>query len=130
MPGMYSQLSYGCCMKDDPQMPGSGGRWRFIGEPIKVETEGEIPEPSSFTWKDRQYRIKQILVSWFDWNFPAGAKRRDWKSRRHRRYYRVNTEDDQIFEIYRDRKNPEHAADWICYQQWVPETGKPETDSM
>lgn len=116
-------------MKNDLQMPGTSGHWQFVGQPIEVATDGEISEPSGFNWQDRQYQIKQILVTWFDWNFPAGAKRRDWKSRRHRRYYRIVTDDNEVFEIYRDGKNPERAADWVCYQQWVTETGKSETDS-
>ena len=127
--GVPSWLLYGCPMGENARMPGRSGRWKFIGEPIEVATQGETHAPLCFTWKDKQYHIERVLLSWFDWNFPAGAKRRDWKSRRHRRYYRVATETGEVFEIYRDRRTSERTGDWVCYQQWVPqELESPEVD--
>jgi hypothetical protein len=105
------------------------GRWVYVGESIEVSTAGDLAEPANFNWQTKHYKIAEILLSWFDWNFPAGAIQRNWKSRRHRKYYRVNTSSGEIFEIYRDRKNRNPADQWVCYQRWQPERPNTETDS-
>ena len=97
------------------------GSWKFIGQPLEVTVEGEPPQPVAFSWAGNQFKITDILVSWFDWGFPAGAKQRDWRTRRHRRYFRVATVGGEIFEIYHDRRGAGQGGDWVCYQQWVPE---------
>ena len=63
----------------------------FIGERIKVEIAGDVKEPVAFRWRGREHRIAAVLVNWFDWGFPAGSTQRDWRTRRHRNYFRVRT---------------------------------------
>ena len=90
---------------------------RFIGQKISVTTDGTIKEPQSFTWKSKDYEVAEILLSWMDWGFPQGSTQRDWKSRRHRNYYRVRTESGQVFEIYHDRGPTGLVDDWYIFQQ-------------
>lgn len=115
-------------MDDSNMDPGTSGRWVFVGEPIGVSTSGDIPEPSSIVWRAQCYQIAEIVFSWFDWNFPAGAKERDWKSRRHRKYYRVTTSCGQVFEIYHDRKSRNPAGQWVCSQRWEATAQNSEPD--
>jgi len=105
--------------------PNSAGRWIFVGERVNVVCAGEIPEPTSFVWRARKYQISEILLSWFDWNFSAGAKIRNWKSRRHRKYFRVSTACGELFEIYLDRKGRNTAGEWVCSQQWEAANSQP-----
>jgi len=101
--------------------PGASGRWRFIGRSIRVTIDTELGLPVSFVFDGTERRIADIPVSWFDWGFAAGAKQRDWKSRRHRKYFRVVDHTGDVFEIYQDRRGADRAGEWVCYQQWVPE---------
>jgi hypothetical protein len=102
---------------------------QFIGTKIKVETQGEIRKPASFTWDKVEYQIREILVSWFDWGFPAGAKQKDWRSRRHRNYFRVRTKSDELFEIYLDRATPSGATEWYLFQKLDPEPASKQNDN-
>ncbi len=102
-------------MRYDPQQ--FRPMWEFIGESIQVETAGEVSDPVSFQWREKQYDIEEVLLDWFDWGFSAGAQQRDWKSRRHRRYYRLRTCTGEVFEIYRDRKGKAAEGEWICLQR-------------
>jgi hypothetical protein len=99
----------------------NGGRWIFVGETVDVRSVREISEPGSFVWRNCRYNIAEILLTWFDWNFSAGAAKRNWRSRRHRKYFRVRTSCGEIFELYLDHKSRNPDGDWICYQQWEPE---------
>ena len=89
---------------------------KFIGEKITVETTGAVKQPASFTWRDREYTVGEILLNWADWGFAAGATQRDWKTRRHRNYFRVRTTSGEIFEIYHDRGRSVEG-EWYLYQQ-------------
>ncbi len=91
--------------------------WEYIGEAIEVETAGDVAEPVSFRWRGHSYDIDEVVLDWFDWGFSAGAQQRDWKSRRHRRYYRLRTRTDEVFEIYRDRQSLEAGGEWVCFQR-------------
>jgi hypothetical protein len=86
----------------------------FYSEKIEVARDGKTKNPVSFVWRDKEYKIKEVIASWPDYSFPtSGAKRKRWWQRRHRNYYRVLTEEDFVFELYFDRgaKEPE----WILY---------------
>ena len=95
---------------------------RFISEPIRVMTDGEIKQPTAFFWKGKEYRVVEVILSWLDWGFPPGATQRDWRTRRHRNYYRVRTDTNELFEIYMDRATPSGVAEWYLYQRL--ETGE------
>ncbi len=88
----------------------------FVGEVISVETEGEVKRLSSFTWRDRTYRVQRILASWHDHSMPTELRRPKWTMRRHRNYYHVQADSGERFEIYYDRgaKRPE----WVLLKWW------------
>jgi hypothetical protein len=86
----------------------------FYSEEIEVERDEKTKYPVSFVWRGKEYPIKEVIAFWPDFSFPrSGAKRKRWWQRRHRNYYRVLTEDDQVFEIYFDRGSKEEA--WVLY---------------
>jgi hypothetical protein len=86
----------------------------FYSEKIDVIRDEKTRNPVSFVWRDKEYRIKEVIASWPDYSFPkSGAKIKRWWQRKHRNYYRVLTDDDEVFEIYFDRGSKEH--EWILY---------------
>lgn len=89
----------------------------FIGESIDVATRGEPREPVSFVWRDETHVISEILHAWSDWGFNPATKHRNWRSRRHRNYYRIRTEGGPVYEMYLDRGIKPGREAWILYQQ-------------
>jgi len=84
----------------------------FIGEKIDVTYDKEKLRPISFVWQNKEYKIVEVVKSYYDWGFPQIAPpKRNWRMRRHRNYYIVRTEDDQIFRIYLDRARG--RRDWV-----------------
>ena len=90
----------------------------FFSEKIVVQRDEKTKNPALFCWKDKEYKIKEVLSSWPDWKFSAGApKRKNWRLRHHRVYYRIKTEDEEIFEIYFDRKTKKEGGEWVLYKK-------------
>ena len=89
---------------------------RFIGERIAVTCGGEISEPVALEWQGREYRVENVLAAWSDWGFSAGALQRNWRTRRHRNYYRVQLSTGETFELYRDRGPRGEKSEWYLYQ--------------
>ena len=90
----------------------------FFSEKIVVQRDEKTKNPALFWWKDKEYNIKEVLSSWPDWKFSAGApKRKNWRLRHHRVYYRIKTEDEEIFEIYLDRKTKKEDGEWVLYRK-------------
>ncbi len=87
----------------------------FIGEVIKVETQGEVRRPAKFIWQGREYAIVRILASWHDYAMPANLRHPKWTMRHHRNYYHVQTDTGDRFEIYRDRG--QKRPDWVLLKQ-------------
>jgi hypothetical protein len=86
----------------------------FYSEKIEVIRDDETKNPVSFVWRNKEYKIKEVIASWPDYSFPkSGAKTKKWWQRKHRNYYRVLTEEDFVFEIYFDRGAKEPK--WILY---------------
>lgn len=87
---------------------------QFIDAEITVVREPVQGHPVSFRWDGVEYQIRQVIAVWPDWGFPAGAPRRkDWRLRRHRNYYRVETTDGAVFEMYHDRGVKATGGKWI-----------------
>jgi hypothetical protein len=99
----------------------------FIGEEIEVTfdkppTLSKSPTcPSSFTWREAEYSIVEMLETWADYrrrgrmgrnmspgHAGAAARRGSWGVGRF--YFRVRVVDGRIYEIYYDRA-PESAGD-------------------
>jgi hypothetical protein len=90
---------------------------RFIDEPIEVTVSGTVREPAAITWRGAGYAVDEILNAWSDWGFPQGAVRRNWRTRRHRNYFRVRTSDGRIFEIYLDRGTKPGREAWFLLRE-------------
>jgi len=89
-------------------------REEFISRDISVTRDKKTGRPVSFRWDNRTYTVKEIIAVWPDWGFPAGSPRRKtWRMRRHRNYYRVETEGGEIFELYHDRGIKGDSNTWI-----------------
>jgi len=84
----------------------------FISKPIEVVEDSSPRRPRSFVWDGTEYVVEKIIAQWQDWNFSAGAKKRDWRSRRHRNYYHVRATDGSEFELYLDRGASLLGASW------------------
>jgi hypothetical protein len=110
---------------------------RFINEQIDVRhnspplLEKKPGCPDGFIWREKNYRIMKVLSEWHDYDRsgrmeknmkPANArkvvKRGSWGVGQD--YYRIRTEQDQIFEIYYDRapRNVNHRRGaWFLYRE-------------
>jgi hypothetical protein len=88
----------------------------FICERITVSCEGAPAQPVSFVWRKKEYRVAAVKGSWHDWGFARSAPSKDWRSRRHRTYFRVQTEEGEVFEIYLDRANRGNPT-WILHKR-------------
>jgi hypothetical protein len=87
----------------------------FICEKVTVRCEGVPAHPVSLIWRKEEYRVVEVKHSWHDWGFPRSAAKKDWRSRRHRTYFRVEVEDGTVFELYLDRANPSKPT-WILHK--------------
>ena len=89
---------------------------RFIGQKIDVVTREEEPVPVSFTWKEREYHITTIVRTWQDHGFSQAAPVRNWRSRRHRNVFVVETDSGEHFQIYLDRGSG--RKQWYLYESY------------
>jgi hypothetical protein len=94
-------------------------RPKFICEKIDVQCEGVPAQPSSFVWQKKEYRVTAVKHSYQDWGFARSAPKKNWRSRRHRTYFHVQTEDGTLFEIYLDRATRAEPA-WILHKILSP----------
>lgn len=79
-------------------------RSKFYSEPIKIETTDQSFYPVAFTWRGKRYTITEIVDAWQDWGFGnRPPEKKNWRLRRHRNYFIVQTNTDQTFKIYHDR---------------------------
>jgi hypothetical protein len=114
---------------------------RFINQQIEVgfnsppALEKKPGCPDNFFWQDKHYVISEVISEWHDYDRrgrmarnmkPANAreagKRGSWGVGQD--YYRIKTEQNQIFEIYYDRApqnvNQRKGA-WFIYREMVKE---------
>jgi hypothetical protein len=86
----------------------------FYSDEIEVMKDQENKNPVSFIWRGKEYKIKEVIAFWPEFSqSKSGAKRTRWWQRRHRNYYRVLTEEEEVFEIYYDRGAKRKV--WILY---------------
>ncbi|MGD2156192.1 MAG: DUF6504 family protein [Anaerolineales bacterium] len=110
---------------------------RFISEPIQVQFEKPPTMekkpgcPDRFIWRDETYQIINKLGEWFDYsrrghmaynmtpNHAATAELRgSWGVGRF--YFRVQTSDERIFDLYYDRapKNVDNRkGGWYLFRE-------------
>lgn len=92
----------------------SSAKAEFIGEPIEIKFQRPPWQPAGFTWRGQEYPIARVLDVWFDYGWgPLQHRPKRWWQRRHRTYYRVETQAGEIYEMYHDRARRE----WTLYRR-------------
>ncbi len=110
----------------------------FMGREIDVRlSEDEAAAPVAFRLGSREYKIAEQLTTWEDNAFSGRQRGRDWRQQQQRRYYRVRTEEGEVYEIYADwsparrrRKGRAPAARWYLHRRLssTPAEKKPEEE--
>ncbi len=89
---------------------------QFYSEEIDVTIDEKTKNLLSFIWRGKEYGIKEVIAFWPDFSYSrSGAKRKRWWQRRHRNYYRVLTQEEEVFDLYFDRGSKKQA--WILYKK-------------
>jgi len=94
----------------------------FFGKQIEVTTEGDVRLPASLRLDGKLHTIREVLFSWHDSGFGNAPRTRPprWWQRHHRSYYRVETTEGDVFEIYFDRgtslKNTKYRKWYVTRQ--------------
>lgn len=96
---------------------------QFIDESVEIKFERTPWHPEAFVWRGQEYVIARVLDTWFDYGWgPLQQRPKRWWQRRHRTYYRVETREGEVYEIYHDRARRE----WTLYRRLDPsETDEP-----
>ena len=76
---------------------------KFLGDTLREVEVEKGGSPLSFCWDGQVYRIEKILKQWHDFDYSPLSPKKNWRSRRHRNYFRVATETGETFELYCDR---------------------------
>lgn len=94
------------------------GPGKFISEEIAVTRDDKTGYPTAFRWDGREYLVREIIAVWPDWGFSEGAPRRkNWRMRRHRNCYRIETTEGAVFDLYHDRGTKSGSDVWILQTQ-------------
>ena len=73
---------------------------RFMDREIQVEAAEDAPRrPKAFTVGGRRYLVTEVISTWED--EPPGSAR-NWHQRPHRTFYRLRTEEGELFDVYYD----------------------------
>ena len=97
----------------------------FVDREIEVQlSEDEAPVPLAFRLGSREYKIVEQLATWEDHDFAALQRGRDWRQQQQRRYYRVRTEEGEVYELYADwspgrrrRKGEAQGTRWYLHRR-------------
>ena len=96
----------------------------FVGREVDVRlSEDEAAAPLAFRLGQREYKVAEQLASWDDNTF--GRQRgRGWRQGQQRQYYRVRTEEGEVYELYADwsparrrRKGGAHGTRWYLHRR-------------
>jgi hypothetical protein len=110
---------------------------RFIDEEIEVRFDRpplltkKPSAPNGFTWDGESFRVREVLSSWFDYrrrgrmaknmkpaHLREAIRRGSWGVGRF--YFRVQTTEGRVFDLYYDRA-PREAADraghWFLWRE-------------
>jgi len=75
----------------------------FVGREVEVTlSEDETPVPLAFRLGSREYKVAEQIASWQGGAFAGPRRGRDWRQQQERRYYRVRTEEGEVYELYAD----------------------------
>ncbi len=97
----------------------------FVGREVEVRLSDDDPAvPLAFRLGARDYKVAEQLASWQDHTFGDLQRGRDWRQQQQRRYYRVRTEEGEVYELYADwsparrrRKGRAHGARWYLHRR-------------
>ena len=117
----------------------------FVGREVDVRlSEDEAALPLAFRLGPREYKVAEQIASWQDHSYGNLQRGRDRLRQQQRRYYRVRTEEGEVYELYVDwspvrrrRKGGAQGARWYLHRRLssaaareTPETeGEPEPPS-
>lgn len=91
---------------------------RLISQKIDVEYEDQSGKkiPLAFKWKDKQFRISQIVATWEGQSSGGAAPQRpNWWEKSHLIYYQVKTNEGNQFEICWDKTSKKR--EWILFRE-------------
>ena len=97
----------------------------FVGREVDVTlSEGEAPMPLAFRLGSHEYKVAEQIASWQEGGFAGLRRGRDWRQQQERRYYRVRTEEGEVYELYADwsprrrqRKGGEPTVRWYLHRR-------------
>ncbi len=107
----------------------------FVGRVVEVRlSEDEPAVPLAFRLGQREYKIAEQIASWQGPAFGNLQRGRDWRQQQQRQYYRVRTEEGEVYELYADwsptrrrRKAGAQGTRWYLHRRLSgPATEKPE----
>ena len=90
---------------------------RFMDREIEVEAAEDAPRrPAAFKVGGQRYVVAEVLSTWED-EAPGAA--RDWRQRRDRTFYRLRTEEGDLFDIYYDWSESQrhHRDRWVLHRR-------------
>ncbi len=97
----------------------------FVGREVEVTlSEDETPVPLAFRLGPREYKVAEQIATWQEGGFAGPRRGRDWRKQQERRYYRLRTEEGEVYELYVDwsparrrRKGGAGAARWYLHRR-------------
>jgi Domain of unknown function (DUF6504) len=99
-------------------MPGARSESsRFMDREIEVEAAEDAPrQPVAFKVGGRRYVVADVLSTWED-EAPGAA--RDWRQHHHRTFYRLRTEEGDLFDVYYDwsESRRHHHDRWVLHRR-------------
>ena len=99
-------------------MPGARSEpTRFMDREIDVEAAEDAPRrPVAFSVAGRRYVVAGVLSTWED-EAPGAARR--GRPSYHRTFYRLRTEDGDVFDIYFDEgeSRRRHRDRWVLHRR-------------
>jgi hypothetical protein len=90
---------------------------RFMDREIEVEAAEDAPRrPVAFKVGGRRYAVADVLSTWEDEAPGAG---RDWPARHHRTFYRLRTDEGDLFDVYYDwsESRRHHRDRWVLHRR-------------
>lgn len=72
----------------------------FIAREVEVTLSEDEAVPVAFRVGSRRYKIAEQITSWQEGAFVGLRPGREWRQQRERRYYRVRTEEGEVYELY------------------------------
>jgi hypothetical protein len=109
----------------------------FVAREVEVTLSEDEAVPVAFRLGSRQYKIVEQIASWQEGAFPGLRPGREWRQQRERRYYRVRTEEGEVYELYaawspgrRRRREGAQGTRWYVHRRIIAaipkETGEPK----